>query len=526
MNKKVDFLFISSIGYARRLKIPQHLSIPMQLCLHLASPPPSPHVLSTTTTRPAIATKPAPISTALRPAGLSSSPSTHQKARQQKTNSGSSWTPPSVKHTKSSRDLTRSAGLSSREHAIASSPLKQFGPRRGSKIAAGGSNRNLTKNNNNHTVNALSHQGTAHILNTNSPQKTSDQQRKELQRTRLCGGTNSTRTMAERNLTTSASFRSLHAPKQQPPWTKEQMREYLADAANGTNMGNATNRGNESSRSKQSATSSLDQKIQQIETEVNALDRRRPNTIDTSFSPKATGTAGYSTVSDDGALDDPETTPHMQYNYQQEEQAQHRHMTPAQHVDAIKHHLNSRIRHRHEHISQSTVAECSFVESLPASRSVVHHPEYTRLTKAAYRFELDAQVRAHRARDEIERVRTAKLAARVQQHQHNLSLARETKENIVKEKQKRSVIASLDKQILQLQQKKAAIHRQKEHENHDLRYLRNALEGATTRAEKLVEAHHDSNHHLHLLKWQKLHRALDQRKSSSKKSSKGKNKRR
>lgn len=481
-------------------------------CLHLQSPPPSPH--SPITTKKI--NKPTLIDTSsLRPAGLPSSPSTNKKTSN--TIRTGAWTPPSIKNTKSSLETTRSAGLSSRQQAIASSPLKRFGPRSRKAMRETSSlkkkkKQQTTNNNSKEKIqvqrNAHSHEGTSHILNTNSPQTTPAQQRKELRSSRLCGGTNSTRTMAERNLTTT-SVRSLHAPKQKPPWTKEQMREYLADAA-----AVVTNAPDTSS-------STLDQKIQQIESEVQTLDRRRhpPQSPSTT---RSTPQHSFNNDSMDSMEDEPET-PHLQYNYQQQEQTHH--MTPAQHVDAIKHHLNNRIRHRHKHIASSAAAECSFVESLPASRSVVHHPEYTHLTKQAYKFELDAQVRATRARDEIQKVRAAKLAERVQQHQTAISLARETKEHTTKEKQKRATIASYDAQIYNLQLKKKEIQLQKEREHHDLRYLRSTLEGATTRAEKLVEAHHDSNHHLHLLKWQKLHRALDQKrpKSRTKKSTRKQN---
>jgi hypothetical protein len=39
-----------------------------------------------------------------------------------------------------------------------------------------------------------------------------------------------------------------------------------------------------------------------------------------------------------------------------------------------------------------------------------------------------------------------------------------------------------------------------------MRYLASGLTGALTHREKLVEAHHDSEHHIHLLNWQKIHR--------------------
>jgi hypothetical protein len=112
-------------------------------------------------------------------------------------------------------------------------------------------------------------------------------------------------------------------------------------------------------------------------------------------------------------------------------------MSPHDHVDAIKHRLNSRIRERQNHIANFAVAECSFIEGMPASRSVVSHPEYTRLSKQAYRFELDAQVRANRAREKINQVRAAKIADRSQNYLYQMSVARENNDNIYQAKQKK-----------------------------------------------------------------------------------------
>ena len=473
--------------------------------LHLkTSPPPSPysspvsHVVPSTTEissrnheRP--------------PAGLSSSPTTHKKK-------GHCWTPPSVKSTRSSRETRRSAGLTSREYAGTKTPLKSL-----ERSQKSSSNKNKKKSK---TLGAQGHSGTAHILNTNSPQATANQEKLDLRHARMGGGSGSSRLAAERNLTTSNSFRALRAPTQQPPWTKAQMKQYLADAA---------------APAFSTMPSNLDQTIRQLQTEVKTLDARQA-----ALSPATKQSASFSSSSSSSSSSSTTTTPststastndeyktnstpeqttpshYLNYNFNEEERNQHHSMSPHDHVDAIKHRLNSRIRERQNHIANFAVAECSFIEGMPASRSVVSHPEYTRLSKQAYRFELDAQVRANRAREKINQVRAAKIAERSQNYLYQMSVARENNDNIYQAKQKKEIVYSLDKQISSIRKKKQDLQLMKEKEHRDLKYLSQALGGVTTHKEKLVEAHHESEQHCHLLKWQRMHREIGKRKSAAK----------
>jgi hypothetical protein len=475
-------------------------------CLHLKSspPPPSPNVttpcapVSRVNTRAVSKSASSETESNRPPAGMPSSPSKQNNV------ATAHWSPPAISNIKSSRTTRRSAGLSSREYSIACSPLKKFGPRSYLKKSE---NIKQSKNKTNNTFgnsSNIGHNGTAHILNTNSPQITRKQAKMDLQHARMAGGMGSSRELAERNLTTSTSFRSLRAPKQQPPWTKKEMRQYLADAVATGNTDNST--------------LDLDQQITRVQVEVDTLNSRIPTknghnsvssttTITSNINNNistATPVSSSNNISNgtDSVLTSAPATPH-------------------DHVDAIKHHLNNRIRTRQNHIANSAVAECSFVESLPASRSVLHHPEYTKLSKQAYRFELDAQVRANRARERVEQVRAVKMAARSQEYLQQASLARETKDEIDQARRKRETISSLDAQIRALQKKKQEMQQQKELEHRDIRYLHNALDSATSQREKLVEAHHESEQVLHLLKWQKLHREVDrQRKSSTSKKKK------
>ena len=340
------------------------------------------------------------------------------------------------------------------------------------------------------------HTGTAHILNTASPQPSTKEEKSELLQTRLAGGTGASRTMAERNLV-FASYRSLGAPKNQPPWTREEMRQYLAEAA--ANGGSIDPK-------KISFNTTIDQKIQRLENEVASLNTSTPSSSSSSSTPSSVSSVSSSV--DEGSHN------HFNYSYSRQQRHAEKHgqvqagqlMTPHDHVDAIKHHLHQRIETRNGHIARSAVAECSFVESLPAARSVLHHPEYQRLARKAYRFELDAQMRAQKARGEVERLRAEKIARRSQEHQSQMSMDRETDERRKREQRKMIQLTSLDRQMATRRKLQEKASQKKIIENRDLKYLRDSLEEATTQREKLLEAHHESEQVLHLLKWQKMHR--------------------
>ena len=357
------------------------------------------------------------------------------------------------------------------------------------------------------------HTGTAHILNTASPQPSTKEEKSELLQTRLAGGTGASRTMAERNLV-FASYRSLGAPKNQPPWTREEMRQYLAEAA--ANGGSIDQKNH-------SFNTTIDQKIQRLENEVASLNTSTPSSSaspSSSSSSSAFSSSSSSSPSSSSSSSSSSSTVdegshnHFNYSYSRQQRHAEKHgqvqkgqlMTPHDHVDAIKHHLHQRIETRNGHIARSAAAECSFVESLPAARSVQHHPEYQRLARKAYRFELDAQMRAQKARGEVERLRAEKIAKRSQEHQHQMSMDRETDERRKREQRKMIQVTSLDRQMATRRKLQEKASQKKIIENRDLKYLRDSLEEGTTQREKLLEAHHESEQVLHLLKWQKMHR--------------------
>jgi hypothetical protein len=97
-----------------------------------------------------------------------------------------------------------------------------------------------------------------------------------------------------------------------------------------------------------------------------------------------------------------------------------------------------------------------------------------------------------------------------------MSLSREAREEEKRERRRSAQVRSLDGQISERRRLKEISMERKREENRDLLYLRDSLEAATTRQQKLVEAHHESEQVLHLLKWQKLHREEVNNRSSRK----------
>ena len=416
----------------------------------------------------------------------------------------------------------RAAGLSSQQHALTASPMRRFGSkRRVQKSTPSKSTKSSTDRA--ETASATSTRrtlreknegahGTSHVLNYESVGQalTANEERSELKHTRTAGGTHASRTMAEYNLTTSNSYRALHSPKTKPPWTKAELQSFLGHAhpfhrsdstqpnraldspgTHGTNAGatpyNTPVFGSTPAPRGPHHSHQFDFRTQQMPEYAISMPHKQPSPHK-SVSPN---TASLSSSSQDHRQE-PSGAPAA---------------SPAQEqLDSIKHTLLSHITDRQDHIARSTAAESAFVESLPASRSVVHHPEYDKQSRAAYRFELDAQVRRRRAKDALEKRRAAKLEARTQKFQLERALEREKSDKRKEERQRRVITDSLNTQIKVHRQKKPALSDRKKRENEDMRELASRLNSVTTHREKLVEAHHESEHHIQLLNWQKLHR--------------------
>lgn len=312
------------------------------------------------------------------------------------------------------------------------------------------------------------------------------------------GGDSNTKRMAEINVTTSRHFRALGCPSFKPPWTREQLRLFFGPEAAESKAEiygpDATDSG-----------ASTPQKLTKAELAEHSANIRsfwrggrqaRGHRVETSAEPSSPSML----TGEPGTTVDPAAA-----GTRSRHDATLQRTPYKEKLLNKKSQLRDRIQQKHSAIASISAAEFGIVESLPAARNVTRHPEYEVEQKRAYRFELEAQARAKKARTAVMQRRHELLAKRSLEHQEALHERRTRSEEHRALRARHVQKASWDMQIVKKQAARAAKQAHEQKVQQQLTLLRNNMKTQLSHAERRAEARHLANYHAKLSAWQAAH---------------------